>query len=78
MATPLESSVAEPMVVEPALNVIVPVGGGPELLSTDATRTTCGLVPAVDVMPRSVFVGIRFTVSLTGAEVLGESAASPA
>ena len=50
VATPLESSRAEPTIAEPFLNVTVPVGTGREpalpiaLFRTAATRITCGVV----------------------------------
>jgi hypothetical protein len=78
VATPLASNVADPSAVAPLIKVTVPVGGTPvALFKTVDTRTTCGVEPVVFEEPRLVVVGMRPTVSLIAAEVLGASAGSP-
>jgi hypothetical protein len=78
VATPLASSVEDPIRVAPLMKLTVPVGGTPvPLFKTVATRVTCGVAPVDEAEPRLVVVGIRPTVSLTEVDVLGESAVSP-
>ena len=66
------------MVVVPLVNVTVPVGFGPAIPSTVATRVTWrfGAVPVVEV-PNDVAVGIAWTTWLTVTEELTASLVSP-
>jgi hypothetical protein len=81
VARPLESSVAVPITVdtlpETLEKVIVPVGVGPKVPMTVATRTTCELGPGVDVAPKAVAVGMVVTRMLIAGEELGMSSTSP-
>jgi len=61
-----------------AVKVTVPVGVGPELPMTVATRDTCEFVPEDDVAPKAVAVGMVLTNRLMAVEVLPVSFASPA
>jgi hypothetical protein len=77
VATPVESSGAEPNVVVPLVNVTVPVGMGPLTPRTVAARITCGEVPPVEEYPSAEAVGIVPTTSVTAGEVEPASFVSP-
>ena len=69
VATAVELRTAEPMVVVPAEKVTVPVGVGPLVPSTVASRSTTALGPLVEAAPRAVTVGMVPTTWLIAGDV---------
>jgi hypothetical protein len=76
-ATPLELRGAEPRTVVPTRKVTVPVGAGPAVPTTVATRRTPGAVPPVLDSPSAVAVEMVPTTWVMAREVAGASLPSP-
>ena len=76
VATPLAFRVAVPRTFAPIVKVTTPVGSGPLLPVTDATRATFGSLPGIDT-PSTVAVGIVATTWLIAREVLAALLAFP-
>ena len=74
----MPSRAADPMVVDPFMKVMVPVGTGPEPPITVATRMVAGSCPGVVPVPRLVTVDIAWTAWVRVVDVLALSFVSPA